>query len=100
MLNLLGSDIEYNPVFYSYLLVSEQGSTLWVQDCAALSDEVKAYLDGLGVACEEYEEVAQGLKERVKVVVDARVNWELVSVIGEVSAAQSFVGFRFGAELI
>ncbi len=48
-LNLRGSDIEYNPVFMSYLIVGEHRALLCTDE-RRLTSEVKEYLDSIGVA--------------------------------------------------
>lgn len=55
-LNIRGNDVHCNPVFVSYLLISTQKVTLFV-DSRKLSKEVKAYLKEIGVDQKEYEDV-------------------------------------------
>ena len=43
LFNLRGSDIPYNPVFFSYAAVTANSATIYV-DSAKLSSEVKEYL--------------------------------------------------------
>lgn len=55
-LNLRGSDIAYNPLFFAYLLLHRDGtSTLFVQP-NAVSPEVRDYLQQQGVALAPYNE--------------------------------------------
>jgi Xaa-Pro aminopeptidase len=56
LLNLRGSDIKYNPFFYSYLLVRQDDFVLWPQRDAVTS-EVKAYVEQLGGTIGQYEDV-------------------------------------------
>mgnify|MGYP002622289787 CR=1 FL=1 len=60
-LNLRGSDIEYNPVFVSYLLVTDQSATLYVEPCK-LTDEVRAWLQEAKVDVKNYGALAADLK--------------------------------------
>ena len=53
--NLRGTDVEYNPVLVSYMLVSVEGATLFV-DPAKVTDGVKEYLAGEGIALGDYDE--------------------------------------------
>ena len=57
VLNLRGTDIACTPIFISYLYLSRKGSTLYVHD-EKLTDEVRAYLSGLGISILPYEEAA------------------------------------------
>ena len=54
LLNVRGGDIAYVPVVLSYLALTETECLWFVQD-AALSDEVKTYLSGLGVETRPYD---------------------------------------------
>ncbi|KIW75399.1 hypothetical protein Z517_10140 [Fonsecaea pedrosoi CBS 271.37] len=45
LLNLRGSDIPYNPVFFSYATVTPSSATLYI-DSAKLDNEVREHLDG------------------------------------------------------
>lgn len=61
-LNLRGTDVHCVPVFVSYLLVSSQQVSLYV-DSAKINDEVKAYLAENGISLYPYNKVAEGLKQ-------------------------------------
>ncbi|WP_028911635.1 aminopeptidase P family protein [Prevotella sp. MA2016] len=61
-LNLRGTDVHCNPVFVSYLLISTQSVTLYINK-VKLSPEVLAYLKAEGVGVAPYEAVAKGLKD-------------------------------------
>jgi Xaa-Pro aminopeptidase len=52
-LNLRGADVEYNPVFLSYLLVYDKGAILFV-DKRKLTPEVNEYLQKTGVKVRDY----------------------------------------------
>lgn len=60
-LNLRGSDVNCNPVFVSYLLISSQRATLYINK-EKLTPEVIAYLKGEGVLVDDYENIKSGLK--------------------------------------
>lgn len=60
-LNLRGTDVHCVPVFVSYLLISSQQVSLYV-DSAKINDEVKAYLTENGISFYPYNKVAEGLK--------------------------------------
>lgn len=61
-LNLRGSDVHCNPVFVSYLLISTQKAVLYINK-VKLTAEVEAYLKAEGVGVDDYDRVAQGLKD-------------------------------------
>lgn len=60
-LNLRGIDVHCVPVFVSYLLISSQQVSLYV-DSAKINDEVKAYLTENGISLYPYNKVAEGLE--------------------------------------
>lgn len=62
MLNLRGSDVHCNPVFVSYLLLSSERATLYV-DPSKLSTQVVDYLKAEGVDVDDYKNVTKGLKK-------------------------------------
>jgi Xaa-Pro aminopeptidase len=54
LFNLRGSDITYNPVFFSYAIVTQDSATLYVDD-SKLSDECRSYLDQKKVSIRPYD---------------------------------------------
>ncbi|GAA6043869.1 hypothetical protein JCM8097_001201 [Rhodosporidiobolus ruineniae] len=88
LLNLRGSDIAFNPVFYGYLLVRSQPDevVLYVQK-SAVGEEVGRYVrEELGGRVEEYEGAVEGLRklagEGERVVADGRVSWAIAKALG------------------
>lgn len=61
-LNLRGTDVHCVPVFVSYLLISSDKATLYVDDMK-LSSEVCQYLATEGVGTDNYNKVRQGLED-------------------------------------
>ena len=61
-LNLRGTDVHCNPVFVSYLLISSNHVTLYINK-VKLTPQVEAYLDSEGIAVAPYEDVSKGLKD-------------------------------------
>lgn len=61
MLNLRGSDVHCNPVFVSYLLISPENITLYINN-VKLPEEVKAYLVSEYIDVQAYESVVEGLR--------------------------------------
>lgn len=60
-LNLRGTDVHCNPVFVSYLLISSDHVSLFVNP-KKISSEVKAYLDEHGISLFDYNQVEEGLE--------------------------------------
>lgn len=61
VLNLRGSDVHCNPVFVSYLLISPENITLYINN-VKLPDDVKAYLMLEHIDVQAYESVVEGLR--------------------------------------
>ena len=59
-LNLRGTDVHCNPVFVSYLLISSEQVSLFVNP-KKISSEVKVYLDEHGISLFDYNQVEEGL---------------------------------------
>ena len=60
-LNLRGSDVHCNPVFVSYLLITNEGSTLFIIE-NKLSAETKNYLIENGIAIKPYQQIEEDLR--------------------------------------
>lgn len=56
ILNLRGSDINYNPLFYAYLTISATATCLYV-DNQKVSSEVRLYLQEQGISLREYKDI-------------------------------------------
>ncbi|KAL7627125.1 hypothetical protein AAE478_003901 [Parahypoxylon ruwenzoriense] len=56
LFNLRGNDIPYNPVFFSYAIVTADDATLYI-DSSKLSSESQSYLVENGVAIKPYEDI-------------------------------------------
>ena len=80
LLNLRGSDILYNPVFLSYLEITQTGAILFAQR-EAFSGSLAAKLSADGISLRPYEEIyssARQIPEGSRVLLDpARVNLTL-----------------------
>ena len=61
VLNLRGSDVHCNPVFVSYLLISPENITLYINN-VKLPEDVKAYLVSEHIDVQAYESVVEGLR--------------------------------------
>lgn len=85
LLNLRGSDIHCNPVFLSYIYVSEVKTILFTG--ARLSSELQNRLEKDGVFCRGYDEIYSFIQKEIagqKILLDeAVVNNRLLELIGE-----------------
>ena len=63
MLNLRGDDIPFNPLFHSYLFVGMESATLFIEE-AKLTDEVKGYLQSIGIVWRDYNELWTFLRRK------------------------------------
>jgi Xaa-Pro aminopeptidase len=90
LFNLRGSDIDYNPVFFAYAVVTHETVTLYIDE-NKLSKEVKEHLQDVKVA--PYEDIfghVKTLGETVdsdnnngKIFVSNKCSWALVLSLGE-----------------
>ena len=82
-LNLRGKDVHCNPVFVSYLLISQDSVTFFVNE-EKLPDDVRNYLLGEAVSVEPYEAVldkVKGYKGRRLLMDPTSVNYNLVTAV-------------------
>ena len=61
LLNLRGGDVDYNPVFLSYMIIDSKSAALYANE-AIFSDEIKEYLASLGVEIFRYDEFYKALE--------------------------------------
>lgn len=92
LFNLRGSDIECNPVFFSYAVVSEKDAILYV-DLDKVTEEVKEHLGSL-VTVRPYSEFFHELKELdlngKRLIVNNKTSLAVEVAVGEVSAEYLF----------
>lgn len=87
--NLRGSDVSFNPIFLSHLLISKESATLFVhQD--KLNDAAKAVLSGTGVQVDDYDNVQQALSTLSGVLLIDPVKVS-VGTLGKVSDALTII---------
>lgn len=82
-LNLRGKDVHCNPVFVSYLLISQDSMTFFVNE-EKLPDDVRNYLLDEAVSVEPYEAVldkVKGYKGRRLLMDPTSVNYNLVTAV-------------------
>lgn len=82
-LNLRCDDVHCNPVFISYLLITERNYTLYIYR-EKLTDEVIAYLSANNIRVKAYETIEADLKRIKKpLIISATLNGQLKSAIKE-----------------
>lgn len=85
LLNIRGNDIPCNPVVLSYLVVSEESCSLFVND-EVLNDEVKEYLNSLGVSVRPYNDIyglVKVFRQESVLLETAKTNYAIVSGLDE-----------------
>ncbi|KAF4835289.1 putative Xaa-Pro aminopeptidase P [Colletotrichum siamense] len=60
LFNLRGDDIPYNPVFFSYAIITNESATLYI-DKSKLGEATRAYLSDNGIAIESYESIFEAI---------------------------------------
>ena len=83
--NLRGKDVHCNPVFVSYMIVTQQNATLYISP-KKVTEEVKAYLKEENILLKEYEEILDDLKlyPQPSLMIDPSTsNWELIAHLPE-----------------
>jgi len=90
LFNLRGSDIDFNPVFFAYALVTHDSATLFIDE-KKLTAEVKAHLHNVKIA--PYEDIFTDIKilgesidgesSKDKILVSDKCSWALTLALGE-----------------
>ncbi|CEP60550.1 aminopeptidase P LALA0_S01e13498g [Lachancea lanzarotensis] len=89
LLNLRGSDIQYNPVFYSYLLLRGDETILFTDD--PYDDKIKEYFETNLIKVEPYGQIWSHLsslataysKTRDPIAISSGSSWEIVRTLGD-----------------
>ncbi|SCV00861.1 LANO_0F08944g1_1 [Lachancea nothofagi CBS 11611] len=87
LLNLRGSDIAYNPVFYAYLLLKGDETILFTDD--PYDDKIKEYLEINNVTVQPYHEIWDYLSSTASaysqssesVAISSGSSWEIVRTL-------------------
>ena len=89
LLNLRGDDIACNPVFFSFLILSQEEAILYAFP-EAMSPEIGAYLEELGVTVRPYSdfyEEAARLSRGRRVLADTeKTSWRLLTALSGAAA--------------
>ena len=81
LFNLRGNDIPYNPVFFSYAVITADEATLYI-DSAKLDEESQSYLAESGVTVKPYDSLfddARALSETNSVGTDTNGNETVIN---------------------
>ena len=85
-LNLRGSDVHCNPVFISYMHITQKKATLYIIE-EKLSPEVKVYLEENGIILKSYHQVEGDIKKvRQNIQVSPALNMKLFNAAGYLTA--------------
>ena len=79
LFNIRGNDIPCNPVVLSYLMVTGENLYFYVNP-QVISDEVRAYLESLGVSIRPYNDIyadVKALKDHTVLLEKSRVNFAI-----------------------
>lgn len=68
LFNLRGRDIDYNPVFFAFAVISIDSSADLFIDQAKLSPDVTAYLHDLDVTLHPYNSIIECLRSKSQMV--------------------------------
>ncbi|TIA91100.1 hypothetical protein E3P99_01248 [Wallemia hederae] len=90
LFNLRGSDIVYNPLFFSYAIVTQDSCTLYVNS-ARLNKEALEQVKNAGVVIEPYNSFYLSLqslsqeaeREGKRIHISDKANWEVVRALRE-----------------
>ncbi|VDC07707.1 unnamed protein product [Peniophora sp. CBMAI 1063] len=86
VLNLRGDDVPYYPVFFSYLFIGLEQTTLFVKP-EQLTSEVKEYLAGLNIVTRGYDDVWNFLRQHEwgddKILINAGATYAVALALGE-----------------
>lgn len=88
LLNIRGTDIAFNPVAFSYILVTADRVVLFAQK-KAVTDELRSYLKESGVELEAYEraipalrDIGSSFREEEKVLLGENASLAVAEAVG------------------
>lgn len=84
LLNLRGSDIEYNPVFFAYLVLSNDETILFTDN--PFDEKIEEYLEQSNVKVEPYHNIWSSLSDKAvtlaekkeTILIPSNSSWEIV----------------------
>ncbi|KAG7813794.1 hypothetical protein KL921_000068 [Ogataea angusta] len=89
LLNLRGKDIDFNPLFYSYLIIEKDKLTLYTNGSAVTSDTLKSYLQSINCEVKNYEDIWSDIRklaselnsQGAKILLTKEASWKMVNCI-------------------
>lgn len=89
LLNIRGDDIEYNPLFYSYLIVEGKDKLTLYTDNHERFDSIKGYLKEINCSLKNYKEIWTDIRkiatvlnsEQKKILLTDESSWRMVNCI-------------------
>jgi Xaa-Pro aminopeptidase len=60
LLNMRGSDVKYNPLFISYVIIGEDEDTLFIDE-SKVSDDIRLHLINIGLKIKPYQDITRYL---------------------------------------
>jgi Xaa-Pro aminopeptidase len=87
LLNLRGSDIHCCPVFFSYVVVTKDSTTLYIQPSTSLSNQVQSHLNEAGVQVKQYDQIMNDLAEQKEpfLIDPSTTNMSILQALGNVN---------------
>lgn len=87
-LNLRGSDIDYNPVFYSYLFIDDENTTLFTDN--PFDDDIETYFAKNKIDIKPYNEFWSHLNQesvknesqKASILIPDNASWQLIRQVG------------------
>ena len=94
ILNLRGNDIEYCPVFMSYIVMDKNSVYLYANITGPNKEEIKAYLNANNINLRNYENFYEEIEQNTnnwtfdRVLLDKEtVNYKILSILSEKNSA-------------
>ncbi|KAI8376680.1 hypothetical protein EDC96DRAFT_551369 [Choanephora cucurbitarum] len=92
LFNLRGSDVDCNPVFYAYAIITQTEATLYIRP-EKLTEEVHQHLKGIQLR--DYDQIFEDLRQsrevilasEQKMILDSSTSWAIEEAIGQASVA-------------
>lgn len=68
LLNLRGSDIQNNPVFFAYVLVTHEAVHLYVLQPSRITESIRSHFatEGVQVSVYDYDQITDGIKSALQ----------------------------------
>ncbi|KAH3666261.1 hypothetical protein OGAPHI_004450 [Ogataea philodendri] len=89
LLNLRGKDIDFNPVFYSYLIVEGDKLSLYTDSQATGSESLITYLESINCTIKKYDDIWFDLRKLAtslnsngeKILITREASWKMANCI-------------------